>query len=166
MPPIEARRRWLNLCWGCLGILWAALSPEEVNGGGKLERASRNGGILSSWGAVLGLIDRIPTMIIGTIRPSPSSSSPFWLLADPGRLAWLPGLVSLLRFAADEPNLNIRKKFSGAGLAPGISVPSSASLPLCLRADAILPFCKAWRKLSNVPSSPSAATLRASDTPL
>lgn len=53
------------------------LSPGEARGVGKLERASRNGGMWSSCAAVLGLMDRMPTMIMGTILPSPSSSSPF-----------------------------------------------------------------------------------------
>jgi hypothetical protein len=134
-------------------------SPGEATGFGKVERASRKGGILSSEGEPLpGLIDRIPTMMMGTIRPSGLSSS----LSVP-----LPRLLvlnpSFLRFVPD-PNLNIRKKLSGAGFVPGVSEPSPFSLLLCLKADAILPFCRAWRKLSNVPSSPSPAMLRASET--
>ena len=107
-----------------------------------------------------GLIDLMPTIMIGTILPSPSPS-PSWLSPVPPRL---PDLASLLRLPAGLPNLNILKKLSGAGLLPGASLPSSAALPLCLRADAILPFCSACRKLSNVPSSPSPATFRASET--
>jgi hypothetical protein len=53
------------------------LSPGEDRGVGKLERASRKGGMFSSCVVVFGLMDRMPTMIMGTILPSPSSSSPF-----------------------------------------------------------------------------------------
>lgn len=104
-----------------------------------------------------GLIDLIPTMIMGTILPSPSS---FEFPAGSNSR----GASSGRRIP--EPNLNILKKFSGAGDSPPVSMPSEFSFPVCLSADAILPFCNACKKLSKVPSSPSPATFRASETAL
>lgn len=162
---MDARRRWLNRVpfWGWRSMPSMVSSPGEARGVGKLERASRNGGILSSRSFPLpGLMDLMPTIMMGTILPSPSPS-PSCASPAPPRL---PDLVSPLLLPAGDPNLNILKKLSGAGLLPGASLPSSVVLPLCLRAEAILPFCRACRKLSKVPSSPSPATLRASETAL
>lgn len=117
-------------------------------------------GRVGSWvGCTRGLIDLIPTIMIGTILPS-ASSSPFGLSEDDCPSDWaLP-----LRGLKADPNLNILKKLRGAGISPPDS--SSPSLPACLKADAILPLERAWRKLSNVPSSPSPIMLmfRASET--
>jgi hypothetical protein len=91
--------------------MWS-LSPGDVGGVGKLDRASINGGmLLSSWpGPVPGLIDRMPTMMMGTILPSPSSSPSGRLL--PEALPRLPCLLLLLS-SGSVPNLNILKKLSG-----------------------------------------------------
>lgn len=165
MPPIDALRRWLNLVvlGGWRNKPSIASSPGAAVGVGKLDNASRKGGMLSScWLPLPGLIDLIPTMMMGTILPSPSSSSPSFSL----RWAWLPGFASVCWLLFEDPNLNILKKLSGCALPPVVSAPSSLLLPLCLKAEAILPFCSACRKLSNVPSSPSPATFLASETAL
>lgn len=167
MPPIDALRRWLNLVvfggWRVQPSI--ASSPGDAAGVGKLDKASRNGGMLSSRsGPLPGLIDLIPTMMMGTILPSASSSSPLLSLRPSRAVA----SASVCSFPVDDPNLNILKKLSGCTFPPDVSGPPSLPLlwPLCLKADAILPFCSACRKLSKVPSSPSPATLRASDTAL
>jgi hypothetical protein len=128
-------------------------SPGDVGGVGKLERASRKGGMLASSCPVPvpGCIDLMPTMIMGTILPSPSSSPCAPPLPDP--LPRLP-VVSSLPFSVDVPNLNILKKLSGAWPTPGISPPCPSSLPR--NADAMLPFCRDWRNVSNVPSRVAA----------
>lgn len=46
-PPMDARRRWLKRVPFCGGWMMLA-SPGEVGGVGKLERASRKGGMLAS----------------------------------------------------------------------------------------------------------------------
>ncbi len=68
---MEARRRWLKRVPFCGGRRTSGVSPGEVGGVGKLERASRNGGILPSSCPVVapGVIDLMPTIMIGTIRP-------------------------------------------------------------------------------------------------
>lgn len=173
MPPMDARRRWLKrvpfVGWRSMPSI--VDSPGDVSGDGKLDRASRKGGIL--WSSLLvplaGLIDRMPTIMMGTRRPSlpPSSSCP---CASPVCVPLSPcseGLEDLSCLVAPPvENLNILKKFSGAAMPVGDSGPSSVSPPLCLNADAILPFCKACMKLSNVPSSPSPPTFLASATAL
>lgn len=87
-----------------------------------------------------GDIDLMPTMMIGTIRPSvlsapfsPFSAFAFWFWS---------GLVG--------PNLNMRKKFSG----PCSVLPFSPSELPPRSADAIRPFCSALRNPSKLPSSP------------
>jgi hypothetical protein len=88
-----------------------SLSPGEVGGVGKLESASMKGGMLLSSCPVLvpGFIDLMPTMMMGTILPSPSSSPSGRVEPDaPSRLPCLLFLSSVLL-----PNLNILKKFSG-----------------------------------------------------
>lgn len=109
-----------------------------------------------------GLTERIPTMMMGTMRP-PSDSDP-----SPGELA------ELAAFSGEDdafcaplgvvavPNLNMRKKFRGTLPEPGVPPFSSVSCPACLRAEANLPLSSDCKKLLNVPSSPSPATLRAS----
>ena len=128
--------------------MWWA-SPGEVGGVGKLERASRKGGILaSSWPVPLpGCIDRMPTIMMGTSLPSPSSSP-----SPPPTLR--PPPFSFLALSVLVPNLNILKKFSGAWLAPGVSPSWPCSLPR--KADAMLPFCRDWRNVSKVPSRVAA----------
>jgi hypothetical protein len=98
--------------------MFALASPGEVGGVGKLERASRKGGMLASSCPVPvpGCIDLIPTMIMGIILPSPSSSPSAPPLPDP--LPRLPAF-SLLPFSVAVPNLNILKKLSGAWPTPG-----------------------------------------------
>jgi hypothetical protein len=133
--------------------MFALVSPGDVGGVGKLERASRKGGMLASSCPVPlpGCIDLMPTMIIGTILPSPSSSPsvpPF-----PDELPPRP-VVSFLALSVLVPNLNILKKLRGACAAPGLSPPWPSSLPLS--ADAMLPFCSDCRNVSNVPSRVAA----------
>ena len=134
---------------------------------GKLDKASMKGGII--WPSsppfpLPGVIERIPTMMIGTSRPSDASlvPSPFveWSRLLPVLAcdisSPLPAVLLLLLLVL-EPNLNILKKFKGVVEAPfAPSALSSGLSPLpCLSADAIRPFCNACRKPSNVPSSPS-----------
>ena len=92
---------------------------------GKLDKASRKGGMLSSRSVPLpGLIDLMPTIMIGTILPSLSSSSPLFS-PRPSRDAESASAWSLL---VEEPNLNILKKFKGCAFPPGVSAPSSVPL--------------------------------------
>jgi len=103
----------------------------EASGEGKLDRASKKGGMLLSSAPLPGLIDRMPTIMIGTIRPSPPVSSFESVLVVP--LTLLPLLSEVPPLG--EPNLNIRKKLRGAE--------ESASEPstwLRLSASATLPF--------------------------
>jgi hypothetical protein len=88
------------------------VSPGEVGGVGKLDSASMKGGILPSSGPVLapGLMDLMPTMMMGTMRPSPSTS-PSWP-PEPDALPRL-SCVLLLPSSLLVPNLNILKKLSG-----------------------------------------------------
>ena len=149
---MDARRRWLKRVpfWGGCRML---ASPGEVGGVGKLERASRKGGMLASSCPVPlpGCMDLMPTMIMGTILPSPSSSPSEAPVAEP--VPWLPSL-SLLEPSAAVPKRNILKKLSGAWPAPGASPPAPSSLPRS--ADAMLPFCRDCRKVSKVPSRVAA----------
>jgi hypothetical protein len=133
--------------------MFALASPGDVGGVGKLERASRKGGMLASSCPVPlpGCIDLMPTMMIGTILPSPSSSPS----APPVPDALPPRpVVSFLALSVLVPNLNILKKLRGACAAPGVSPPCPSSLPRS--ADAMLPFCSDCRKVSNVPSRVAA----------
>jgi hypothetical protein len=102
----------------------------------------------------LGGIDLIPTMMIGTIRPSGASSS----FCAPGVLdTELEGPSSpatdvrddspLTLELAAEPKRNRRTKFMLWLLS---SLPALSDLAKAL---AILPFCRLSRKFSSVPSS-------------
>ena len=114
-------------------------SASALMGVGKFCRASKNGGIMPSspWPRPdPGEMERMPTMMMGTIRASEASSSSFWPdLDDVGPFASTDMLGDS---GAEEPNLNILKKLSGP--LPEPAVPSSASLPFCLSAEAILPL--------------------------
>jgi hypothetical protein len=102
-------------------------------GEGKWPSASIKGGSSSTpppapEAEEFGEMDRMPTMMMGTIRCSPpldASPCASWL-SDP------PGV----------PNRNMRKKLRGPDWPPS---PFSGPSPPCLSADAILPFCKALR---------------------
>lgn len=147
-PPILALLRCLKDVPFCGGrsiesmLSWPCVpSACAGRGDGKLPSASMNGGRSSLGEPVpeleLGEIDRIPTMMIGTIRPSLSPGCPL-----------APTIGSA---GSDAPNRNIRKKLRGA---PGVpDSPSPSPLP-CRNADAIRPFCRARRKPSKLPSSP------------
>lgn len=137
VPPIEACL-WLLLSLCRLGTLGRLT--------GRFAKASKKGAGLSAPPSVesLGVTERIPTMITGTIRerePSPDSPLPF------------PSLLFVL------PKRNIRKKFNGAisvlsaWLASG-GAPPPSSFPPFLRAAARRPFCNARRKDSKLPSPP------------
>lgn len=153
-PPILARRRCLNevpFCGGCNieSMLSWPWEPSAVAGRGlgKLPRASIKGGRSSAADPdpVFGLMLLIPTMMIGTMRPSPVLSPVSLESSKP-----VPrGAGSV---APDDPKRNIRKKFNG----PSREAPSaSPSFPLpCRSADAIRPFCNARRNPSKLPSSP------------
>ena len=116
---------------------------------GKLPSASMKGGISSVADPAplleFGLMERMPTMMIGTMRPSE--------LLSPASLESLgPVLRGGVGFP-EAPNLNIRKKFNG----PSRDASLSPSAP-CLKAEAMRPFCKALRKPSKLPSSPPEPT--------
>lgn len=151
-PPNDALRLWLNLVPFCGGrrmlsiVSWPkALGPKGVVG--NVESASRNGGTPVSSGpeACPGVTALMPTMMMGTMRPSDEPSAE--CLPDVVRAAAVP----------DEPNLNIRKKLRGVWPGPVLAPLSSDVCPPCLNADASLPLSRDCRKLSNVPSSPSPA---------
>lgn len=133
--------------------MFALASPGDVGGVGKLERASRKGGMLASSCPVPlpGCMDRMPTMMMGTILPSPSSSpsAPLFPDALPPR-----PVVSFRPLSVPVPNRNILKKLRGAWAAPGVSPPCPSSLPRS--ADAMLPFCSDCKKVSKVPSRVAA----------
>lgn len=131
--------------------MWS-LSPGDVGGVGKLDRASMKGGILLSScpGVFPGLIDLMPTIMIGTILPSPSSSPSLRLV--PEALPRLPRRVLVLSSAL-LPKRNILKKLSGCWLPARLSLLSPS---LFRKAEAILPFCRDCRNVSNVPSRVAA----------
>lgn len=148
-------------------LSWSTgLSPKGVVG--KAERASRKGGMPLSSGLSLplaGLTERIPTMMIGTMRPSVLDSVECEVLA-PSVAFEGEELFGAAMFDAEtgagEPKRNMRKKFRG-GLGGLADAPASSLF--CgepLSAAANLPLSSDWRKLLKVPSSPSPATLRAS----
>ena len=102
------------------------------------------------------LIDRIPTMMMGTSLPSvlfsPRDADP----DGPCSEVIVPPLrLSELREAGPStvPKRNILKKFSWFDRRPSPSVRLSSPCTLCLRAVWRLPFCNDSRKLSNAPLS-------------
>lgn len=122
---------------------------------GKLPRASMNGGKSSllepALGPADGDIDLMPTMIMGTIRPSAPSLPPSVFCESP--FVFCSGPVA--------PNLNMRKKFSGPCSEPPLS---PSELPP-RSADAIRPFCSALRNPSKLPSSSALPPMLPIPTP-
>lgn len=128
--------------------------------GGKFDSASRNDGTPGSSAPepLPEFTARIPTMMIGTMRPS-VGEVPFccW---DCAPLLPLDAPVPVVGV----PNLNMRKKFRGTWPAVPLGPdPSLGDCPPCLNAEASLPLSRDRRNPSKVPSSPSAVRLLASD---
>jgi hypothetical protein len=127
--------------------LWEGLSldPRWMFGivTGRLAKASKKGAGLSPSAAGVGVTDLIPTIITGTIRDGVPSPEPFaFSVLSEFVAGWLP-------------KRNILKKFNDSipfSDCPSAGAPPPRSLPPFLNAVASLPFCRARRKDSKLPS--------------
>lgn len=115
-PPMDARRRWLKRCCGWDWRTGSGLLSKPAGvAAGKLDSASRKGGIWSSGATVPGVMDLMPTMMMGTMRPSLPSPSPSWLFPAAAPPPWCSDPVPAPRGLFDDPKRNMRKKFNGTG---------------------------------------------------